>query len=484
MKFIYINKQWTRRKEILLLLCLFLAGLLAGCEKLVSVDEPVSYTTDERAYATDASAIAVLNGIYGAMSAARLNSGASITSFLSLYAGLAADEFTLFTGATGINYKAYYTNALLNSTAPNAWTVSYPFIYRANVAIEGLEKSTTLSDNVRKELIGEAKFIRALHYFYLVNLYGPVPLALSSDYTQTRLLARAPVDDVYQQIIRDLQDAATLLSTDFVGTDGLSSSAERTVPNRWAAKALLARVYLYKKDYNAAAAAAAEVINHTTLFNLVGLNEVFGANSREAIWQLQPVNLGWNTEEARMFVIPASGPGNNNPVYLGSDLLNSFEPADKRRIQWVDTTTAAGTHYLFASKYKAATLNAPVTEYQMVLRLAEQYLIRAEANAQLGHLEVAAGDLNEIRNRAGLSDYSGPLEAAALLDAILHERRIEFFAEMGHRWLDLKRSGKVDEVMTTVTQQKGGTWSTNDQLFPISASELEKAPNITQNAGY
>lgn len=470
--------------KLLLALGLFSSGIFTGCEKLVDIDEPVSYTTDERAYATDASAISVINGIYASMSAARLTAGSSITAFMPFYAGLAADEFTLFSGVNNQSYTAYYTNALLNNTSPNPWAVCYPFIYRTNVAIEGLQRSATLNDNVRKELIGEARFLRALHYFYLVNLYGPVPLSLSGDYTQTRLLSRSSVDVVYEQIIADLTEAEALLSSDYVGSDAISTTTERTVPNKWAAKALLARAYLYNKNYTAAISTATEVINHSSLFTLLPLDEVFLANSQEAIWQLQPVNLGWNTEEGRLFIITSTGPTSNKPVYLSSDLLASFENGDERKTNWTNTINAGGIDYIYSAKYRSGTLNAPVTEYQMVFRLAEQYLIRAEASAQNNDLEAATADLNVIRSRSGLPDYAGPGDKSSLLEAILHERRTEFFTEMGHRWLDLKRMGKVDEVMSIATQQKGGTWSTNDQFFPISASELDRAPNINQNAGY
>src|SRR5438552_17436425 len=113
----------------------------------------------------------------------------------------------------------------------------------------------------------------------------------------------------------------------------------------------------------------------------------------------------------------------------------------------------------------------------MYLRLAEQYLIRAEARTQENNISSAQTDLNVIRSRAGL----GPVTAsdkASLLAAILHERQVELFTEWGHRWFDIKRTGTVDATMTVVTSQKGGTWNTNQQWYPIPQSELQNDVNL------
>jgi hypothetical protein len=124
-----------------------------------------------------------------------------------------------------------------------------------------------------------------------------------------------------------------------------------------------------------------------------------------------------------------------------------------------------------------------VTEYTVVLRLAEQYLIRAEARAQQGNLLDAQADLNIIRSRAGLSDRSIN-NVDLLLTAIMHERQVELFSEWGHRWLDLKRTNTVNAVMSVITPQKGGTWSSNWAWFPIPQSEIRTNVKLKQNLGY
>ena len=122
----------------------------------------------------------------------------------------------------------------------------------------------------------------------------------------------------------------------------------------------------------------------------------------------------------------------------------------------------------------------------MVLRLAEQYLIRAEASANSGDLGGAIKDLNTIRSRAGLPPLANSLNRSQVLSAVAQERKVELFAEWGHRWFDLKRTGAIDSVMSIVTPQKlpGSKWNSYQQLYPISLTQLSYNPNLKQNPGY
>src|SRR5262249_11405424 len=125
-----------------------------------------------------------------------------------------------------------------------------------------------------------------------------------------------------------------------------------------------------------------------------------------------------------------------------------------------------------------------LTEAQVVFRLAEQYLIRAEALARSGDLDGATADLNKVRTRAGLPDEPVPADLDTFLNWILAERRHQLFSEYGHRWLDLKRLGQIDAVMTAYGPTKGVTWNTNWQWFPLSQTELQRGVNLRQNQGY
>ena len=481
-------------KNQISIVCLLVAFALLGCAKYVDVPPPSTSLTSENVYTDNTTAASVLTGIYTNISTNSPQLGQSVDA-ISLASGLSADELTLFGGAANINMLLvqFYQNNLnagqSTVSAGSLWSSFYSNIYITNVALERLTLSNSLSPKVKQQLIGEAKFLRAYFYFYLVNLYGNVPLIVSSDYSVNAVIHQAKIFQVYKQIIADLEDAQSLLSDGYVASDAISSTLERVRPNKWAATALLAKTYLFTQFWDSAKVESTLIINNSAEYRLDSLDNVFLSNSMEAIWQLQPVNTGWNTEDGRVFVLPSTGPTSNSsingyPVYLSTQLLDAFEPGDKRRSNWVDSVVvdSANTYY-YPYKYKSATLNAPVTEYTMVFRLGEQYLIRAEAEAEQNDLTNAVKDLNTIRNRASLPAV--PLNTQSeLLSEIMHERQVELFAEWGNRWLDLKRTGTVDQVMTQVAPMKATTWNSNSQLYPLPLYDITEDPNLVQNPGY
>lgn len=501
MKYTFLNRYCRRVKKrltcfvattlplVIIVVTILSSSLLTSCKKLIEVDAPITSSNAVTVYTSDATAIAVLTGIYTTMSGGSNWTFATGNSSISLLTGLYADELTLYSGVTNTTHQAYYKNALHAHTTPVSgseyWYELYNSISACNAAIEGLNNATDLTPLIKQQLTGEAKFLRGFFYFYLVNFFGDVPLVTTTDYKVNASLGRTSTVQVYQQIVTDLKEAQTLLSSDYLNgsLQNYSGVPERVRPTKWAATALLARVYLYNGDYSNAEMQATMVINHSSLFNLTDLKTAFLKNSNESIWQLQPINMGRNTEDAFTLIIPVTGLSNTNPVHLSSHLLNKFEAGDQRKTNWVNQITVGTDTFYYPFKYKSATQDAPVTEYLMVLRLAEQYLIRAETRAQLGNLAAAILDLNAIRSRAGLTGSSAATKEILLAD-ILHERRVELFSEWGHRWLDLKRTGKVNATMSEVTPQKGGTWSPNWQLFPIPLADILKDPNITQNPGY
>ena len=279
---------------------------------------------------------------------------------------------------------------------------------------------------------------------------------------------------------------------DYLDATLLNTTLDRVRPNTWAAMALLARVYLYSGNWAGADSAASVVINNTQQFSLSNIDSTFlrsNLGNNEAIWQLQPVmnKPVTNTQDARMFIIPSAGLGalGNAGVYLSDDLLNAFEVGDRRRSHWTKSITLSGKTFYFPFKYKinATALTTPVTEHLMILRLGEQYLIRAEARANEGNITGAQSDLNAIRARAGLGATSASTQSE-ILSAILHERQVEFFTELGHRWLDLKRTGTVDITMSVVASQKGTAWMSYQQWYPLPVSDLQFDSKLKQNAGY
>jgi hypothetical protein len=478
------------RKSISLLLLVNILFIQFSCKKFIDVKGPSTTTNVDIVYASDATAAAVLTGIYTNMSMDDTNGfpvGGSGLPLLSLYPGLSSDELTLYSGVTDATYTAYYTNALKSTLTGSTdfWNSIYSTLYKVNAAIEGLTNSKKLTPSVKNQLLGEAFFIRAFCYFYLTNLYGDVPFVTGTDYKITSLQAKEKQAIVYQKIIEDLTKAQGLLNEKFMDGSILKETSERVRPNAATASALLARVYLYTNDWINAEIQSTKVINNTAVYDTVALNDVFLKNSKETIWSLPSVDVGSNsnTGEGRVFILPETGPSIDNPVYLSTNLINSFESGDQRLSSWTANITVDGAQYYFAFKYKIGATDDVPTEYIMVLRLAEQYLIRSEARAQQGKLAGALEDLNTIRTRAGLPASTASTQTA-IITAILHERQVEFFTEWGHRWFDLKRSNLINNVMPGVTAEKGGTWDSRWALYPIPFEEIQSGPNLVQNPGY
>jgi len=485
-----INSNYHLKSLLRITLFVF---FLAGCKKLVDVNPPVTKVTTDNAYSSDATAIAVVTGLYAQMSA---NTYPTISiPTISMAAGLSADELVLWSGNTSTNLIAYYKNTLsINTGGFEFWNNIYPYIFTCNAAIAGINASTSISPLVKQQLLGEAMFLRAFYYFYLVNLYGDVPLVLTTDYNVNATLPRTPKKDVYNQIIADLQTARNYLNDGYVKSDAVTvyspvSSAERVRPNKSTASALLARVYLYTENWTNADSMATSVISNSTYYKLTSLDTVFLKNSQEAIWQLQPItnNTITNTAEAVFFILSVAPAGVNSshPVYLNPLLINSFEANDSRKTHWTNTYTDASGTYYYPYKYKVTTVGTSVTttEYRMMLRLGEQYLIRAEARAMEGNLAGAITDLNIIRNRAGLPATTATMQSD-ILKSIQHERQVELFTEMGQRWLDLKRTNSIDSVMSVVVPSKNTTWSTIQQLYPLPLTDIQRDPKLIQNPGY
>lgn len=486
-----MKQNILRPSTIKYLIPLAIACQTISCKKFIDVGSPVTSTNAANVYTSDETAISVLNGIYAKMSLGNstLIYSSSAVSSISVLPGLLADELTLF-NTNNANLLPLYRNDLTSNTNDNNyWSALYNQVFSCNSAIEGIKASSKLTPAVAKQLLGEALFMRAFSHFYLVMLYGDVPLVTQSDPSINAKLTRVEQIQVYAQIINDLKEAKTLLSEDYLAAGLLNSyptsNAERVRPTKWAAAALLARVYLYTNNYSNAASEATEVINNTSLFQLTALDVTFKKNSTETIWSLQPVNFGSrsNTGEGALFILPSTGPSANYPVYLSNNLLESFEPQDQRLEKWVDSVGTGINVYYYPKKYQVGLEEAEVQEYSIIFRLGEQFLIRAEAYAHQNKIEEAQNDLNQIRNRAGLPNTTANNEQS-LTGAIFHERQVELFTEWGHRWFDLKRSQKINEIMNIVSPQKGGIWASYKYLFPIPQTELNVNINLVQNEGY
>lgn len=455
----------------------FCCVLLTACRKFLEVPSPKSLIKSADVFNSDVTATSAMYGIYTNMLDPGSFSGGHSSS-LTTTVGLSCDEL--------INYPRDWAPYLElqanqigtdNNIILDFWRSMYKAIYQANAILSGLSQSSAVSLSVKEQLEGEALFIRAFSHFYLINLFGPVPLITTSDYKQNAIAPRAAVDVVYNQIIEDLEKAVDLLPEKYV-----AAKQERIRPNKFAVMALLSRVYLYTGNWQKAETFASGVIDRTDIYALCDtVGGVFLKASKEAIWQLRPTNVdGENgyTNEAAFF---ANGNALTTNV-LTDTIYHSFEEKDERRRVWVASAKDGPTTVYYPDKYKHYDMTE-IKEYSMVLRLAELYLIRAEARLRLGVLtgaNSARNDINVIRRRAQLDEITASSESA-LISAISNERKHEFFAEWGHRWLDLKRLGMAMDTLSGIKDNI----TVEDLLYPIPGQELINNPFLgDQNPGY
>ena len=440
---------------------------LAACKKFVQVGAPAGQSATTQVFAGDEGATAAMNGVYSLMMG---TNNAFSDGAVTLYAGLSADE--LYNTAPSPPIDQFTQNTLTSNNpllVTNCWGDAYSYIYQVNAILENLPRSTGVSDPVRAQLTGEAECVRALCYLYLSGLFGDVPLETSTDYTVNATMPRTARAQVYAQIVTDLLDAQNDLTAVYPTAGPLK-------PNKWVAAALLARVYLYQGDWAHADMESSSVIESGGYHLEPNTDNIFLAYSPEAIWQMVPVVPGLNTFEGYDFIPAGAG---TVPTYaVDQGLLDAFEPGDSRKVNWFGNLTISGQTYYYPYKYKVQTSNAHVENYTL-LRLSEQYLIRAEARVQEGNLPGAAADLDSVRLRAGLAPITAS-DPVDLQDAIFRERRVELCFEWGHRWFDLKRTGQAGQALGP---QKPA-WRDTDTLFPIPLSQLQANTSLTQNTGY
>lgn len=461
-----INSPYRKGYIQILTLSVLISFCMVSCKKFVEVPSPVNQIITSTVFTADATAVSAVTGLYAQVMNGNMT---LLNGAMSLYPGLTSDEI-YNTNPNSVG-QPFWENAILssNSTNANLWSRGYSFIYQINAMIQGLTNSSKLTTATKNQLLGESYFMRALCYFYLTNLYGDIPLELTTDYKINGKKPQTPEANVYNQIILDLEDAKSLLSKDYV-------TSYRARPNKWAAIALLARVELYRRQWVRADSAANAVISSGAYLLEDNLNSVFLKGSKETIWQLMPLPSGFNTAEGFTFI--PSSPDIIPRYAITPYLLKAFEVGDKRKKVWLDSNIINSQVFYFPYKYKVY-FNMNIQECNIVLRLAEQYLIRAEARVYEGNLSGAQADLNVIRHRAGLNNISAN-DKTSLLSAIAKERRLELFCEWGHRWFDLKRTNELNAIMASEKLD----WKPTDSLYPIPESEIESNPALIQNKGY
>ena len=430
------------------------AGLVAACDSPLDT-EPTAAIDAEVALTSARGVELAMNGLYR-----QLQSGSFYGRQEQAFNDMYADNLN-FTGTfTGDREVSLRNIAPSNGEVGGMWSAAYVGINRANYILDALPNVSDLTDATRNRYKGEALLLRGLFYSLLAKYYGGVPLVEvpSKGVDESSFPARATLAETNAFIIKDVEEAATLLPA--TRTNGRATQGS--------ANALLARIYLEDGKYTQARDKATAVISNTTYRLTPTYREMFAnKHTTESILELHFTVANSNSLAFWFFPTAQGGRLGFAP---SPGLYDAFEPSDTRRDVTI-ATNSAGQRY--GTKYfRISTSDDNVH----ILRLAEQHLIRAEANTRLNAATATIhADINIIRNRAGLGNLAASITSqSALMDAILQERRVELALE-GFRFADLRRHGKAESVLGIAA---------NRLLWPIPLYETDVNKNLVQNPGY
>ncbi len=479
------NVKVSFMKVIKYFYILLFIGALISCKKLD--EKPVSVFTTSQFYKTKEDAIAAVNSIYHA----GLNNG-GVTMYNRLIhqaVEILSDDAIASQRVTNADVRAMaaITYSTTNDRIDELWKEHYIAINRANIAIDRIP-FIDMDATLRERLVNEAKFLRGLLYFNLVRLWGEVPLVLHEVTSLDRNsihVAKSPVESVYTQIINDLTDAEKLPA--FMG----GADAGRATGG--AAKALLSKVYLTKREWEKAAAKALEVINGPYGYDLFqDYADVFRAetkNGKEHIFSAQCksfVNGQGNrlASSATPVGIPGiAAAGSDEPMLPATYELYSAN--DKRRDVTFFTEIVSpenGNVYKFPPRFfkyfDPSTVKNPTESPRNIpiIRFAEVLLIYAEAVNEVSGPGSAYDAINRVRKRAGLDPLSG-LDQSSFREAVYLERRLELMFEF-HRWFDLIRTKRMVSALHAVGKTNA---SEKHYLHPIPQREIDLNPKLEQN---
>jgi tetratricopeptide (TPR) repeat protein len=434
-------------------------ALLTSCNKFLDV-EPRESVSDEQTIFDKTSAEEAVNGIYNALA----NGDYYGTGFQSI--GYLSGDNVQWTGSQSQIQEFINHNVRAdNSTIAGAWSAIYRTINRANQVLSKVPgvNDPQLTAALKNQLLGEAYFIRGLAFFDLARTWGGAPVITqpTNSVTDNIGIPRSTQAETYQQALSDLEAAEPLLPV----TLNRYRATQKTV---WALKA---RYYLYQRNWSKAEEYATKIIDENASFKLVAPYSAFFAN-----------NARGTTES--IFEIFYNGTTEVNAH------RNQWQPQTNGGTrQWAPNGTlvallndplAGGNRSALVAKdnqdrwYGNLYYRSPASDPSFIIRIAELYLIRAEARAHLDNLPGAVSDLDAVRVRAGLaaSTASGSEE---ILLAIENERRIEFALEP-HRWFDLVRTGRATTVLNFTDEKK--------YLMPLPTQQLLLDGALEQNEGY
>jgi hypothetical protein len=443
------------------LIPVFLLVSTAGCKKFLTV-QPVDQVSDAATIVDATSSETAVRGVYRTMS--QNYYGGLFETF-----GYLGGDDIVWTGSQAVIQQFISHNITSdNGNLESVWSGIYQTINGANNVIAKVPKvvDPTFTAGQQNQLTGEGYFIRALAYFDLARCWGGVPITLTPTTTATQKnnIARSTLAETYAQVISDLDAADSLMS--------LPASQNPVRANKETAWALKARYYLYQKDWANAEAYATQVIDDQTNYQLLAPFSAWflpasAVATKESVFELS-YNATYQNGSRGYWQPPANG---GTRQWAPNDslvaLLNNPQIGGGRSAL-IGVVSATNTWYgnLF--------YRSPATDPSYIIRIAEVYLIRAEARAQQNELSGALADLDAIRTRAGLPNSTAASQSDILL-AIEQENRFEFALEP-HRWFDLVRTGRAAAVL--------GITNPDNLLFPIPVTEIQLNSLLTQNPGY
>ena len=497
-------------------------ALVSSCNDYLDV-APQGQLSEDAIRTDPAAAQRLVDGVYNVLYLGGFGPDVHSFQFIVL-TDIASDDTdkgstpTDFPDAAAVdNFTLTATNSVIN----NVWNGHFQAIARANQAIDRIPLSPA-PEATKNQLIGEVRFLRAYFYFNLVRLYGGVPLLdrvpATSEINSPQFQSRATAEQIYQLIVSDLQFAADNLA--------LRSADQAGRVTKAAAQAMLAKVYLYQKNYQQAYALTNEIIQgrsgaYALYPNYADVWRTPGANSSESIFEIQTgVNAACNNSAVNIYTVsqgPRSG-GRGGWADLGfgfntptQDLANTYEPNDVRRagsIIFINPTAPAGqrstgtvlwdgfripsqdsvqgTRYSYKAYHsRTREPNCGNNDYLpknvRILRYADVLLINAEAALQIGNTGAAATSLNLVRTRAGLPSILAPT-----LTQIWRERRVELALEQD-RFFDLVRQESVQPGrIVPIFAAQGKTFTKGkNEIYPIPQAQIDlSGGQLTQNPGY
>ncbi|ANF50315.1 glycan metabolism protein RagB [Chryseobacterium glaciei] len=445
---------------------LFLLQICTSCEKMIEVNTPDNQITSQQVYEDVQTANAALAGLYATLWDNSPLAGDQTGKLLGTY----SDDLDYYATAstTGILELSNNTQVDSNPAVYAYWSSAYQKIYTANAIIEGTQNSTALPAAEKNRIKGEALLIRSILYYYLQQIFGDIPYPDSTNYQINQSLTKVASAEVLTRLETDLGQSISLLVDEYRNT-------ERIFPNRKVALLMLAKVYMLQNKWSESEGILKE-IKQSSLYQFeTNITKVFNKSGAHILWQLKPKNPGDATREAAAYYFINVAPSN---FALSQNLITAFNSGDLRKQNWIATVSFNGNAWYRADKYKNRTNNT--TEYSVIFRLEEVYLLLAEVLAQQNKIPEALPYLNATRQRAGIASLILPLSKETFLNEVLLENRKEFFTEMGHRFLDLKRLNQLNILFPAKPN-----WKEYHKVWPLPQKDLLLNPNLNpQNNGY